>query len=111
MKSQMFRTICLGICASGLVMLLTAGSAFASENERYKAIPISTGGYVFIIDTREGHMWTWNNAGVGQTSPSGENPKVVYQGNVRNNMKVPPPPPPQVSQSQSVMQYEQSRRR
>ncbi len=89
---HMFRTICLGICTSGLVLLLMESSAFATENERYKAIPIGMGGYVFIIDTREGHIWTWNNVGGGQTSPSGGNPKVVYQGNVRNNMKAPPPP-------------------
>lgn len=58
----------------------------ASENERYKALPIANGGYVFILDTREGHAWTWTSAGQGQVSPSGVNPHFVYQGNVRKNM-------------------------
>lgn len=61
----------------------------ASDNERYKAIPMASGGYVFIIDTREGHAWTWNSAGQGQASPSGSNPRIVYQGNVRTNMSPP----------------------
>lgn len=66
----------------------TANSvAFASENERYKAIPMAAGGYVFILDTREGHAWTWSSGGTGGASANGVNPHIVYQGNVRQNMK------------------------
>lgn len=50
---------------------------------------MASGGYVFIIDTREGHAWTWNSAGQGQVSPSGTNPRIIYQGNVRKNMSPP----------------------
>lgn len=61
--------------------------SFASENERYKAIPMASGGYVFIIDTKEGHAWTWSSGGTGGASSNGVNPHIVYQGNVRQNMK------------------------
>ncbi len=72
-----------------ICLLLVPALAHATDNERYKAIPMASGGYVFIIDTREGHAWTWNNAGTGQVSKSGENPRITYQGNVRKNMKPP----------------------
>lgn len=65
-------------------------SVFASENERYRAFPMATGGYVFILDTREGHIWTWSNTGPEQVSSSGQNPRILYQGNIRKNMTVPP---------------------
>ena len=64
-------------------------SASASENERYKAIPASPGGPILIIDTKEGHLWTWNNNGVEETDAAGVNPRIRYQGNVRKNMKTP----------------------
>lgn len=65
------------------------GSASASENERYKAIPASPGGPILIIDTKEGHLWTWNNNGVEETDAAGVNPRIRYQGNVRKNMNPP----------------------
>lgn len=85
-ESKIFTLICATLLAWALF-----GPALvqASDNERYKAIPMASGGYVFIIDTREGHAWTWNNAGQGQVSPSGVNPHIVYQGNVRKNMSPP----------------------
>ena len=64
-------------------------SASASENERYKAIPASPGGPILIIDTKEGHLWTWNNNGVEETDAAGVNPRIRYQGNVRKNMSPP----------------------
>lgn len=65
------------------------GSVSASENERYKAIPASPGGPILIIDTKEGHLWTWNNNGVEETDAAGVNPRIRYQGNVRKNMNPP----------------------
>ena len=88
MIARIVRLACLFACGVGWTAAAT-GIAVATENDRYKAIPVAGGGYVFIIDTREGHMWTWNSAAQGQASPSGANPKVVYQGNVRQNMKPP----------------------
>lgn len=72
-----------------LCVLLVPVVSHADGNERYKAIPLASGGYVFILDTKEGHAWTWNSAGQGQVSPSGVNPHFTYQGNVRKNMNPP----------------------
>lgn len=76
-----------------------------ADNERYKAIPLAAGGYVFILDTQEGHAWTWSNAGPGQASPSGSNPRIVYQGNVRRNM-TPPKGAPNVPAPTPTQQQE-----
>lgn len=72
-------------CVIGLCLLVSAKSAFA-ENERYKAFPIIGGGSVFIIDTKEGHIWTWSNTGSSNASSSGKNDNILYQGNIRKNM-------------------------
>ena len=63
--------------------------ASASENERYKAIPASPGGPILIIDTKEGHLWTWNNMGIGEVDESGINLRIRYQGNLKKNMTPP----------------------
>jgi len=69
----------------------------ASENERYKAIPIGGGGgNVFILDTREGHIWRWSGAGQAQANSAGINPSISYQGNVRANMKPSPQAQPKI---------------
>lgn len=69
-------------------LAFTATPAHA-DNERYKAIPMGAGGYVFILDTRDGHAWTWQSGGQGKVGSDGTNPHIQYQGNVRNNMKSP----------------------
>jgi hypothetical protein len=84
-KASLWLVACL-FCTCGLFLFSTAAAA---DNERYKAIPLAAGGYVFILDTLEGHAWTWSNAGPGQAGPSGSNPRIVYQGNVRRNMTPP----------------------
>ena len=82
-------------CKAVLVAAMLSGCFFwhdpasASENERYKAIPASPGGPILIIDTKEGHLWTWNNSGVEETDAAGVNPRIRYQGNVRKNMSPP----------------------
>ena len=82
-------------CKAVLIVAMLSGCFFwhdpasASENERYKAIPASPGGPILIIDTKEGHLWTWNNNGVEETDAAGVNPRIRYQGNVRKNMNPP----------------------
>ncbi len=83
------------MCAGSLAICAMCVFSFpvfsnASENERYKAIPMASGGYVFILDTREGHAWTWSSGGAGGVSAGGANPRIVYQGNVRQNMRANP---------------------
>lgn len=57
-----------------------------ADVERYRPIPLG-GGLVFILDTREGHAWTWQMTPSGNVSSSGESSRIIYQGNVRKNMK------------------------
>lgn len=57
-----------------------------ADVERYIAVPLG-GGYVFILDTREGHAWTWTSSIPGEAKKNGVNPKLSYQGNVRQNMQ------------------------
>ena len=85
------RHLLLSSLLAGAFIQLSGGQAFA-ENERYKAIPMASGGFVFILDTREGHAWTWTNSLPGEASKNGENPRITYQGNVRANMKPPKKP-------------------
>jgi len=50
-------------------LLLWTGALFAGEDGRYQAVVLHSAGAssgtgsispkVFILDTREGHMWTW----------------------------------------------------
>jgi len=87
----------------GISLMITSQDALA-QNERYKAIPMASGGFVFILDTKEGHAWTWNNAAQGQVSQNGENPRITYQGNVRMNMK--PPKVPVISPEAAPKQQE-----
>jgi len=52
-----------------LVLLLEPRALRAGEEGRYQAVPLHTAGAssstgainpkVFILDTRDGHMWTW----------------------------------------------------
>ncbi len=85
----------LSLVGLGAFFLFTS-TAVASENERYQAIPTSPSGPILIVDTQEGHLWTWNNNGTEETNTAGVNPRIRYQGNVRQNMK--PPAPPSASQ-------------
>jgi len=65
-----------------MVAALASSNVWASDNERYKAVPLGAGGAsIFIIDTREGHMWVWTN----QISTK-ESPNIRYEGNVRQHM-------------------------
>ena len=72
-------------CSLLIACLLFPYSSFADENERYKAVPLGSGG-IFIIDSKEGHTWTWSNK--GGHNIDGKNSSLVYQGSVRSNMKL-----------------------
>lgn len=76
----------LSMIAYSLIMscFFLASPSFAEDYERYKAVPLGIGG-IFIIDTKEGHTWTWSNK--GGTTVEGKSLSLEYQGNVRSNMK------------------------
>jgi hypothetical protein len=43
----------------GVFLFLSVQTAFAEEASRYQAVPLSGETGVFVLDTREGHMWLW----------------------------------------------------
>lgn len=67
-----------------LSCLFLPNPSFANDYERYKAVAFGNGG-IFIIDTKEGHTWTWSNR--GDYTVDGHTLSLEYQGNVRSNMK------------------------
>ncbi len=93
MRNRIFRHPRL--LAALAALTLTAGAAGASEDGRYRAIVLHEGGSsnnsatlapkVFIIDSRDGHMWTWEqNSRI--TSPKGKmsfGNALIYQGQVK----------------------------
>ena len=72
----------------GMVFFTAADAADAG---RYQAVPLESegnargGSRVFIIDTQDGHVWTWSGnelvAGAGNERRYG--PAFVYHGKVR----------------------------
>lgn len=66
-----------------LAGLLTGYAAIALADERYQAIPISSGSdfgteKALILDTAAGHMWIWTESPATDTEPGGR--YVIYQG-------------------------------
>ena len=82
-----------------LVSFVGWSSFSYADVERYIAVPLGGGASVFVLDTREGHAWTWTHSGQGQVGAGGVNPHFTYQGNVRNNMR-----PPKSPANQTVIQ-------
>lgn len=63
--------------------LLTGCAASALADERYQAIPISSGSdfgteKALILDTAAGHIWIWTESPATDTEPGGR--YVIYQG-------------------------------
>ena len=75
--------------------LLLSATSFASEDGRYRAIVLHQGGSysqsaalspkVFILDSRDGHMWTWEqNAQIkGARGEMQFGTMTVYQGRLK----------------------------
>jgi hypothetical protein len=64
-------------------MLIVAHSAASTAEERYQAIPISSGSdfgteKALIIDTAAGHLWIWTESPATDTEPGGR--YIIYQG-------------------------------
>ncbi len=73
--------------ACTLLLLLAAGAVprvHGEEAGRYQCVPLGTSDSVFIIDTREGHLWTWTgNPRVETEGYVG----IIYQGKVHPGRK------------------------
>jgi len=78
-----------------LSLYFIAGTAQAADTGRYQAIamdgdsPARTGNRVLIIDTQDGHVWTWGGNELMPDSGSGRHygPAFIYQGKVRPGSK------------------------
>ena len=83
------RTLLIGL---GIAVTVTA---HAADNGRYQAIPLdgeaaSRGGSrVLIIDSQEGHVWTWSGNELISDSGGGRRygAAFIYQGKVRPGNK------------------------
>ena len=66
-----------------LMSVLFMANPLMAEPGRYQAVPFgredSTGLGVFILDTKEGHCWTFWKALLGDKSPA----SIIYEGKVR----------------------------
>lgn len=82
------------LLAIGAVTGLAVVPAEADENRRYQAVVLLDAGKsaqsgslhprVFVLDTRDGHMWTWEEkARVGGTKGTRFGTVITYQGRVR----------------------------
>ncbi len=63
----------------------------ASADERYQAIPISSGSdfgteKALILDTAAGHIWIWTESPATDTEPGGR--YVIYQGQLTPGKKI-----------------------
>lgn len=80
----------LALAGAMLGMLFITG-IHAAETGRYQAVPLESegnargGSRVFIIDTQDGHVWTWsgNELVTGSGNERRYGPAFVYHGKVR----------------------------
>lgn len=85
---------CRALLAIGLVAGLAGVPAQADENRRYQAVVLLDAGKsaqsgslhprVFLLDTRDGHMWTWEEkARVAGSQGPRFGTVITYQGRLR----------------------------
>jgi hypothetical protein len=75
------------VCTISVILcfLFTARAALAVEG-RYQAVPCGDSGQfsILILDTQEGHFWTWFKQSRGELSVS----RTMYEGQVKPGSKV-----------------------
>ena len=90
--ATLIRAVLIGAVLIGAVGM---GGAHAAETGRYQAIalegegPARGGSRVLIIDSQEGHVWTWSGNELIADSGSGRRygAAFIYQGKVRPGSK------------------------
>jgi hypothetical protein len=87
-------SVTTNLCGALLLTLATTGQVLAEEG-RYRAIVLHEGGLsgesgsfspkVFIVDSRDGHMWTWeqNARTLKQKGKAFFGTAITYQGQLR----------------------------
>lgn len=95
-RRHAFLFLTIPLCSA---LLITPPPLRADEDGRYRAIVLQDGGAsqgggsltprVFVIDSRDGHMWTWekNMPLVGTGNPTFGS-VITYQGRVKPGTKI-----------------------
>lgn len=71
-----------------LVLFSAAAPARAEEIIRYKPVVVQSGDNnlyppkVLIVDTRDGHVWLWQERGRKDAAESAPDAQIIYQGKV-----------------------------
>jgi hypothetical protein len=69
-------------------VLTCCGSALAEEVVRYKPVVVQAGDNnlfppkVLIVDTRDGHVWLWQEHGRKESADAAPDAQIIYQGKV-----------------------------
>jgi len=69
-------------------VLVPSGSACAEEVIRYKPVVVQTGDNnlfppkVLIVDTKDGHVWLWQERGRTESADTAPDAQIIYQGKV-----------------------------
>jgi hypothetical protein len=79
------RAVLLSLLLS-LAVLAPCGSALAEEVIRYKPVVVQTGDNnlyppkVLIVDTKDGHVWLWQERGRKESADITPDAQIIYQG-------------------------------
>lgn len=71
-----------------LATLALCGAARAEEVVRYKPVVVQTGDNnlfppkVLIVDTKDGHVWLWQERGRKESADTTPDAQIIYQGKV-----------------------------
>lgn len=69
-----------------LCVVAFCGSARAEEGIRYKPVVVQTGDNnlyppkVLIVDTKDGHVWLWQERGRKDSAEGAPDAQIIYQG-------------------------------
>lgn len=87
MRAHNHRVLALSpLLALVLLCLALPGPAGAEEVKRYRPVVVQSGDNnlyppkVLIVDTRDGHLWLWQERGGKDAQESAVEAQVVYQG-------------------------------
>ena len=71
-----------------LAVAVFGGCALAEEVIRYKPVVVQTGDNnlfppkVLIVDTKDGHVWLWQERGRKESAEGAPESQIIYQGRV-----------------------------
>lgn len=84
----MLKRLILLTFLSALVCAIPCAPACAEEIIRYKPVVVQTGDNnlsppkVLIVDTKDGHVWLWQERGRKEAAETAPDAQIIYQGKV-----------------------------